>query len=120
MIGSTEVKRVVLTGCERLKNRRVKARSNCVVRACVNRLWGPTDWAREMELNMRMVCETEINPKSKTGEVVEEVTVEAFAELEIAAGLPGMLRNMPGSQGIGNAILDTILLAIEVGGMAAS
>lgn len=60
------------------------------------------------------VCETAINPCSVSGEVVDEVTVEAFAELEIAADLPGMLRGMPGSQGIGNAILDTILLAIEV------
>ena len=75
---------------------------------------GLPDWAREMELNMRMVCETDIKPRSRHGEVVDKVTVEAFAELEIAADLPGMLRAMPGSTGIGNAILDTILLAIEV------
>lgn len=75
---------------------------------------GLPDWAREMELNMRMVCETEIEPTAVDGEVVDEVTVQAFAELEIAADIPGVLRAMPGSQGIGNAILDTILLAIEV------
>lgn len=60
------------------------------------------------------VCETDINPRSVSGEVVDEVTVKAFAELDIAADLPGLLRGMPGSLSIGNAILDTILLAIEV------
>jgi len=75
---------------------------------------GLPDWAKNMELNMRMVCETAINPTASAVHPTDEVLVEAFAELEIAADLPGMFRNIPGSQGIGNAILDTILLAIEV------
>jgi len=75
---------------------------------------GLPNWARDMQLNMLMVCETKINSRAMVGEVVDEVMVEASASLEIAADLPKMLRGMPGSNAIGNAILDTILLAVEV------
>ncbi|KAK3264534.1 hypothetical protein CYMTET_26736 [Cymbomonas tetramitiformis] len=63
-----------------------------------------------MELAMRLYCVTEVTRPSKNG----TCQLDALADLQIAADLPGILKALPGVQTLGNGILDTILAAIEV------
>lgn len=63
-----------------------------------------------MELLMRLYCVTEVTRPSNNG----TCQLDALADLQIAADLPGILKRLPGVQSLGNSILDTILAAIEI------
>jgi len=67
-----------------------------------------------MELLMKLNCVTDVvRDTSRLKTPGATCQLEAFADLQIAADLPKVLKMFPGTMAIGDSILDTILAAVE-------